>query len=86
VVIRRADGSGTTFCFTDFLSSVSPEWQRQVGKNISVNWPVGLGGKGSEGVSGLIRRTPFSLGYLELLYANKMELSLERLKIRPANS
>jgi phosphate transport system substrate-binding protein len=69
VVVHRSDGSGTTFIFTDYLSKVSPEWQMKVGKNTSVNWPVGLGGKGSEGVSGLIKQTPDSIGYVELIYA-----------------
>jgi phosphate transport system substrate-binding protein len=69
VVVHRSDGSGTTFIFTDYLSKVSPEWQMKVGKNTSVNWPVGLGGKGSEGVSGLIKQTPDSVGYVELIYA-----------------
>ena len=69
VVVHRSDGSGTTFIFTDYLSKVSPEWASKVGKNTSVNWPVGLGGKGSEGVSGLIKQTPGSFGYIELIYA-----------------
>lgn len=71
VVIRRADGSGTTYCFTDYLTTVSPSWRQRVGKGISVNWPIGVGGKGNEGVSGLIRRTPNSLGYIELLFAKQ---------------
>lgn len=69
VVVHRSDGSGTTFIFTDYLSKVSPEWAMKVGKNTSVNWPVGLGGKGNEGVSGLIKQTPDSFGYVELIYA-----------------
>lgn len=69
VVVHRSDGSGTTFIFTDYLSKVSPEWAMKVGKNTAVNWPVGLGGKGSEGVSGLIKQTPGSIGYVELIYA-----------------
>jgi len=69
VVVHRSDGSGTTFIFTDYLSKVSPEWSMKVGKNTAVNWPVGLGGKGSEGVSGLIKQTPDSIGYVELIYA-----------------
>ena len=73
VVIHRSDGSGTTYIWTDYLSKVSPEWMK-VGKGTSVNWPVGLGGKGNEGVSALIEQTPGSLGYVELIYAvqNKM--------------
>jgi phosphate transport system substrate-binding protein len=73
-VVHRSDGSGTSFVFTDYLTKVSPEWKK-VGANTSVNWPVGLGGKGNEGVAGLVKQTPFSIGYVELLYAvqNKME-------------
>jgi phosphate transport system substrate-binding protein len=69
VVIHRSDGSGTTYIWTDYLCKVSPEWERKVGKNTSVNWPVGLGGKGNEGVAGLIKQTPYSVGYVELIYA-----------------
>lgn len=69
VVVHRADGSGTTYVFTDYLSKVSPEWNSKVGKNTSVNWPVGLGGKGNEGVAGLVRQTEGALGYVELIYA-----------------
>jgi phosphate transport system substrate-binding protein len=69
VVVHRSDGSGTTYIWTDFLSKVSPEWASKVGKNTSVNWPVGLGAKGNEGVTGLIKQTPNSIGYIELFYA-----------------
>jgi phosphate transport system substrate-binding protein len=69
VVMHRSDGSGTTFVWTDYLSKVSPEWKGRVGSNTSVNWPVGLGGKGNEGVSGLVQQTPNSIGYVELIYA-----------------
>lgn len=69
VVIRRSDGSGTTFVWTDYLSKVSPEWKERVGSNTSVNWPVGMGGKGNEGVSGLVEQTPNAIGYVELIYA-----------------
>jgi len=74
VVVHRSDGSGTTFIFTDYLSKVSPEWKQKAGTNTSVNWPVGLGGKGNEGVSGQVKQTPNSIGYVELIYAiqNKM--------------
>lgn len=74
VVVHRSDGSGTTFIWTDYLSKVSPEWKSKVGANASVNWPVGLGGKGNEGVSGLVKQTPYSIGYVEMIYAisNKM--------------
>jgi phosphate transport system substrate-binding protein len=69
VVIHRSDGSGTTFVWTDYLSKVSPEWQSTVGSSTSVKWPVGLGGKGNEGVSGLVRQMDGGLGYVELIYA-----------------
>lgn len=69
IVVHRSDGSGTTFIFTDYLSKISPEWQSQVGKNTSVKWPLGLGGKGNEGVAGMIRQMPGSIGYIELIYA-----------------
>jgi phosphate transport system substrate-binding protein len=69
VVIHRSDGSGTTFVWTDYLSKVSPEWKRSVGSNTSVKWPVGLGGKGNEGVAGLVKQTPDAIGYVELIYA-----------------
>jgi phosphate transport system substrate-binding protein len=69
VVVHRSEGSGTTFIFTDFLSKVSDDWKSKVGKGASVNWPVGLGGKGNEGVTGLIKQTPGSIGYVELIYA-----------------
>ena len=69
VVVHRSDGSGTTYIWTDFLSKISDEWKNKVGKNTSVNWPVGLGGKGNEGVSGLVKQTPNSIGYIELIYA-----------------
>ncbi len=69
VVIHRSDGSGTTYIWTDYLSKVSDEWRTRIGKNTSVNWPVGLGGKGNEGVAGLIKQTPYSIGYVELIYA-----------------
>ena len=68
-VIHRSDGSGTSFVWTDYLSKVSPEWKSKVGANTSVNWPVGLGGKGNEGVAGLVKQTPGSIGYVELIYA-----------------
>jgi len=70
VVIHRSDGSGTTYIWTDFLAKVSDDWKNKVGKaGTSVNWPVGLGGKGNEGVSGLVKQTPNSIGYIELVYA-----------------
>jgi len=69
VVIHRSDGSGTTYIWTDYLSKVSGDWKDKVNKGTSVNWPVGLGGKGNEGVTGLIKQTPNSIGYVELIYA-----------------
>jgi phosphate transport system substrate-binding protein len=73
-VVHRSDGSGTTFVWTDYLSKVSPEWKTKVGAGTSVAWPVGLGGKGNEGVAGTVKETPNSVGYVELIYAaqNKM--------------
>jgi phosphate transport system substrate-binding protein len=69
VVVHRSDGSGTSFIFTDFLSKASADWKSKVGSSTSVNWPVGLGGKGNEGVAGLVKQTPNSIGYIELIYA-----------------
>lgn len=69
ITVHRSDGSGTTFVWTDYLSKVSPQWKSKVGSNTSVNWPNGLGGKGSEGVTGLVEQTPYSIGYVELTYA-----------------
>jgi phosphate transport system substrate-binding protein len=74
MVVHRSDGSGTTFIFSDYLSKVSNEWKEKVGRGTSLNWPAGLGGKGNEGVAGLVQQTPGSIGYVELIYAlhNKM--------------
>jgi len=74
VVVHRSDGSGTTAIWVNYLSKVSAEWKQKVGEGTSVNWPTGLGGKGNEGVAGLVRQTPNTLGYVELAYAltNKM--------------
>lgn len=80
VVVHRSDGSGTTYIWTDFLSKVSEEWKTKVGKNTSVNWPLGLGGKGNEGVSGLVKQTPFSIGYVELIYAVNNHLGYGEVK------
>ena len=75
VVVHRSDGSGTTFCWTDYLSKVSPEWASKVGKpNTSVDWPTGLGAKGNDGVAGLIKQQKGALGYVELIYAVKNHL------------
>jgi phosphate transport system substrate-binding protein len=78
VVVHRSDGSGTTYIWVDYLSKVSPEWKEKVGVGTSVNWPVGLGGKGNEGVSGLVKQTPYSIGYVELIYAaqNKIDYGI----------
>jgi phosphate transport system substrate-binding protein len=80
VVVHRSDGSGTTFVWTDYLSKVSSEWETKVGRNTSVNWPVGLGGKGNEGVSGLVKQTPGAIGYVELIYALQNKLPYGRVK------
>jgi len=74
VVVHRAEGSGTTFIWSNYLSKVSPDWKSKVGEGTSVKWPVGLGGQGNEGVSGLVKETPNAIGYVELIYAiqNKM--------------
>ena len=69
VVVHRSDGSGTTYIWVDYLSKVSPEWKKKVGVATSVNWPTGVGGKGNEGVAGLVTQTPGSIGYVELIYA-----------------
>jgi phosphate transport system substrate-binding protein len=69
VVVHRSDGSGTSFIWTDYLTKVSPEWAQKVGKGTAVNWPVGLGGKGNEGVSATVKQTPGAIGYVELGYA-----------------
>jgi len=74
LVVHRSDGSGTTYVFTDYLSKVSPEWQRRVGKGTSVNWPVGLGGRGNEGVAATVAQTPGAVGYVELGYADANRL------------
>ena len=75
VVVHRSDGSGTTYIWTDYLSKVSPEWQSQVGKGTSVKWPVGLGGKGNEGVAGMVRQMQGAMGYIELIYAVQNNIS-----------
>ncbi|NOZ82889.1 MAG: phosphate ABC transporter substrate-binding protein PstS, partial [Euryarchaeota archaeon] len=82
VVVRRSDGSGTTFVFSDYLSSVSGEWREKVGKGKSLSWPVGLGGKGNEGVAGLVKQNPYSIGYVELAYAVENGMSYASIKNR----
>lgn len=74
-VVHRSDGSGTTYIWVDYLSKVSPEWKKRVGVNTSVNWPVGVGGKGNEGVAGLVKQTPGSIGYVELIYASQTKIT-----------
>ena len=74
VVVHRSDGSGTSFIWTDYLSKVSPEWEQKVGRGTSVNWPVGLGGKGNEGVTATVKQTPGAIGYVELGYATANKL------------
>jgi phosphate transport system substrate-binding protein len=80
VVIHRSDGSGTTFIWTDYLSKVSEEWKTRVNKGTSVNWPVGLGGKGNEGVAGTVKGQPYSIGYVELIYAIQNNMPYGRVK------
>jgi len=77
VVIHRSDGSGTSYIFTDYLTKVNEDWSKKVGKATAVNWPAGLGGKGNEGVAGLVKQTPGAIGYNELIYAlqNKMSFA-----------
>jgi phosphate transport system substrate-binding protein len=80
VVVHRSDGSGTTYIFVDYLSKVSKEWEMKVGRGTSVNWPVGLGGKGNEGVTGQIKQTPNSIGYVELTYALQNKIPFGKIK------
>jgi phosphate transport system substrate-binding protein len=74
-VVHRSDGSGTTYIWVDYLSKVSPDWKAKVGVATSVNWPAGVGGKGNEGVAGLVSQTPGSIGYVELIYALQNKIS-----------
>jgi phosphate transport system substrate-binding protein len=80
IVAHRSDGSGTTNIFTDYLTKVSRTWEQKVGRGPSVNWPVGLGGKGNEGVTGLVKQSEGSIGYVELAYAVKNNLSYASLR------
>jgi len=80
IVVHRADGSGTSFIFTDYLSTVNQDWAKKVGKSTSVNWPTGVGGKGSEGVSGQVKQLPGAIGYVELAYAEQNKLPVAELK------
>jgi phosphate transport system substrate-binding protein len=80
VVAHRSDGSGTTAVFTDYLAKVSPDWKAGPGAGKSVNWPAGLGGKGNEGVTGIVKQTEGGIGYVELAYANQNKLAVAELK------
>src|SRR5882724_3225173 len=80
VVVSRSDGSGTSYCWADFLTKINSSWAPRAGKGTSVNWPVGLGGKGNEGVAGLVKQTPNSIGYVELIYATQNKISYGRLQ------
>jgi phosphate transport system substrate-binding protein len=84
-VVRRADGSGTTFIFSNYLSKVSPEWKQKVGEGTAVQWPVGLGGKGNEGVSAFVQRLPGSIGYVEYAYAKQNKMTHAILKNAAGN-
>ena len=84
-VVRRADGSGTTFIFSNYLSKVSPDWKQKVGEGTAVQWPVGLGGKGNEGVSAFVQRLPGSIGYVEFAYAKQNKMTHVILKNAAGN-
>jgi phosphate transport system substrate-binding protein len=84
-VVRRADGSGTTFIFSNYLSKVSPEWKQKVGEGTAVQWPVGLGGKGNEGVSAFVQRLPGSIGYVEYAYAKQNKMAYAVMKNAAGN-
>jgi len=84
-VTHRSDGSGTTNIFTIYLAKVSPEWQKKAGKGMSINWPVGIGGKGSEGVTGLVKQTPGAIGYVELSYAKENNLPVASVRNQAGN-
>src|SRR5579863_9656484 len=85
IVVHRSDGSGTTFIWVDYLSKISPDWQGQVGKGTSVKWPIGLGGKGNEGVAGSIRQLGGSIGYVELIYAVQNNITYGSVKNAAGN-
>jgi phosphate transport system substrate-binding protein len=85
VIAHRSDGSGTTNIFTTYLSKVSPDWMTKVGKGSAVNWPVGLGGKGSEGVAGQIKQTPGAFGYIELAYAIQNGMAFAKVQNKAGN-
>jgi phosphate transport system substrate-binding protein len=85
IVVHRSDGSGTSFIFTDYLSKVSQEWANGPGKGTSPNWPVGVGGKGNDGVAGLVRQLPGAIGYVELIYALQNHINFGALKNAAGN-
>ncbi len=85
IVVHRSDGSGTTAIFSSYLSKVSPEWKGKVGAGPSLNWPVGLGGKGNPGVAGLVQQTPGSFGYVELIYAFQNKMPYGMIKNKEGN-
>ena len=85
IIVHRSDGSGTTNIFTDYLSKVNDEWKSKVGKGTAVNWPVGLGGKGNEGVAGLIKQTPGGIGYIELAYAVQNKMAYAKMQNKAGN-
>ncbi|AWB09561.1 phosphate ABC transporter substrate-binding protein, PhoT family [Thermodesulfobium acidiphilum] len=85
VVAHRSDGSGTTFIFTHYLSLISPDWKDTVGAGTSVKWPVGLGGKGSEGVTAIVKQNPYSIGYVELTYALQNNITTAKVKNKSGN-
>jgi len=85
IVVHRSEGSGTTYVWVDFLSKVSEEWKNRVGRNTAVNWPVGIGGKGNEGVAGQVKQTVNSIGYVELIYAAQNKMSYGRVRNHAGN-
>jgi len=84
-VVRRADGSGTSFIFTNYLSKVNADWKGKVGEGTAVNWPTGAGGKGNEGVSAFVQRLPNSIGYVEYAYAKQNKMTYTQLKNKDGN-
>lgn len=84
-VVHRSDGSGTSFIWTDYLSKISPEWKKGPGSGTSPSWPIGVGGKGSEGVSGLVRQLPGAIGYVELIYALQNHITVGAVKNADGN-
>jgi len=82
-VVHRSDGSGTTYAFSDYLTKVSSSWKKEIGTGKSLNWKVGLGGKGNAGVAGIVQQTQGAIGYVELIYAeqNNMPYGLVKIKV-----